>query len=156
MQHIPAQGPGTVKMVDVSLKADTLRIAVAEGHISIRPAILRKVRANTVPKGNVLVVSQVAGIMAAKGTPRLIPLCHPIKTVHCAIEFFLEKSGIRARSSITAVDKTGAEMEALVAVAAALLNIYDMLKALDPAMVIGDIRLLEKQGGKSGHYIRQD
>ncbi|MFC2061404.1 cyclic pyranopterin monophosphate synthase MoaC [Elusimicrobiota bacterium] len=147
---------GTLKMVDISLKKPTLREAKAAGFIKINEDTLEKIKNDEIPKGNVLALAKTAGIIAAKKTPELIPMCHSIKLTHIDIKFFFEVNGIRVASSIRSVDRTGAEIEAITAVAVTLINIYDMLKALDKEMVISDIMLVKKLGGKTGVYVRTD
>ncbi len=145
---------GKAKMVDVSAKEDTLREALAEGTIHLNPETYAAVRDNTAAKGDVLAVARVAGIMAAKKTPELIPLCHPLPLSSVKVEFDLSDDPPAVRVLATARTKapTGVEMEALTAVGVALLTIYDMLKAMDKSLEMGGIRLLGKSGGKSGTY----
>ncbi len=145
---------GEVAMVDVTAKAATTRTAGAHGFIRIAPAALRKVRRLETPKGHPLEVARIAGIAAAKRTAEWIPLCHPLPLTHIDVTAALCQNGVEIRSRVTATAPTGVEMEALVAVAAAALTIYDMCKALDKGMEISDIYLEEKLGGKSGHYLR--
>jgi cyclic pyranopterin monophosphate synthase len=148
-------GPaGEAKMVDVSAKPETSRRAVARGSIRMSAATLDAIRRNQIHKGDVLGVARVAGIMAAKRTAELIPLCHPlpIDDVQIALAADDELPGIRAEASVATVAKTGVEMEAITAVAIALVTIYDMAKAMDRDMVIGDIVLAAKSGGLSGEY----
>ncbi|TSE26994.1 Cyclic pyranopterin monophosphate synthase [Tepidimonas aquatica] len=142
-------------MVDVGAKAATHRVAVAEGRIRMQPATLALIERGTARKGDVLGVARIAGIMAAKRTAELIPLCHPIALTRVALDFAIEPDGpaVRVQATAETVGPTGVEMEALTAVQVALLTIYDMCKAADRGMTIGDVRLLEKQGGKSGHYV---
>ena len=139
-------------MVDVGSKADSRRIAVASGTISMSANTLDAVREGNGPKGDVLGAARIAGIMAAKKTADLIPLCHPLPLDAVSVEFAFEDSGIRATATASITGRTGVEMEALTAVSVALLTIYDMAKALEKGMVISDIRLLEKRGGKSGDW----
>ena len=143
---------GRAKMVDVTDKAVTKRVAVAEGTISIQPETLSLILQKNIPKGDVFSVARIAGISAAKRTGGLIPLCHPLPITHADVDFHVDeaKSTIRIRASATIEAKTGVEMEALTAVTVAALTIYDMCKAVDKTMVISNIRLLEKKGGKSG------
>ena len=145
-----------LKMIDISAKQKTARAALAEGFIEMSVKTLEAIKENKTPKGDVFTTSKIAAIMAAKDTPRLIPMCHPINITHCDIKFNIEKKGIRVESFIKTFDRTGAEMEALCAVSAALLNIYDMLKAIDKEMNITNVRLLKKSGGKSGNYQRKN
>lgn len=143
-------------MVDVSAKGETTRIARASGIIRMRHETLEAIRANQLKKGDVLAVARVAGIMAAKRTSELIPLCHPIPLHDVQIDFFSDFNlpGIRAESVAKTVGRTGVEMEALTAVAVALLTIYDMAKAMDRGMEVSDISLEEKSGGVSGDWSR--
>ncbi len=139
-------------MVDVGGKLASQRIAVATGIISMSAAALAAIRAGDAPKGDVLAAARIAGIMAAKKTADLIPLCHPLALDAVTLDFGYELDCIRATATASLTGKTGVEMEALTAVSIALLTIYDMAKALDKAMVIGQLRLLEKRGGKSGDW----
>jgi len=150
LTHLGADG--AAHMVDVSAKADTAREAVAEGRITMSAEALEAVRAGNIKKGDVLGAARIAGIMAAKKTSELIPLCHPLMLSKIAIAFEFEDHGIRAEARVRLNGPTGVEMEALTAVSVALLTLYDMAKALDKAMVISDIRLLSKTGGKSGDW----
>ncbi len=147
---------GAAKMVDISAKKKTLRTAVARGTISMKPRTLQLIESNKIAKGDVLSVARIASIQAAKGTSSLIPLCHPIGLTSVDVEFEIDakRSSIAVTSKVHCYDRTGAEMEALTAVAAACLTIYDMAKAVDRGMVISDIMLLEKKGGKSGVWKR--
>ncbi|HQS11477.1 MAG: cyclic pyranopterin monophosphate synthase MoaC [Sphingomonadales bacterium 35-56-22] len=150
LTHLGADG--AAHMVDVSAKADTAREAVAEGRITMSAEALEAVRAGNIKKGDVLGTARIAGIMAAKKTSELIPLCHPLMLSKIAIAFEFEDHGIRAEARVRLNGPTGVEMEALTAVSVALLTLYDMAKALDKSMVISDIRLLSKTGGKSGDW----
>ncbi len=143
---------GAARMVDVGGKAQTRRRAVATGCITMSAAALEAIRAGNAPKGDVLSAARIAGIMAAKRTGDLIPLCHPLGLEAVTIDFDYEESAIRAVATAALTGRTGVEMEAMVAVSVALLTIYDMAKAIDKAMVISDVRLLEKTGGKSGDW----
>lgn len=143
---------GAARMVDVSAKAETKREAVAEGRILIAADALEAIRAGAVKKGDVLAVARVAGIMAAKKTADLIPLCHPLPITGVMLDLAIEADGIRATATVGTTYGTGVEMEALTAVSVALLTIYDMAKALDRGMRIGDVRLLAKSGGRSGDW----
>ncbi|MDJ0643468.1 MAG: cyclic pyranopterin monophosphate synthase MoaC [Erythrobacter sp.] len=143
---------GTARMVDVGGKAETERVAVASGRITMSTACIDAIRAGDAPKGDVLGTARIAGIMAAKRTGELIPLCHPLGLESITIEFSFEPDAVRATATASLTGKTGVEMEAMVAASTALLTIYDMAKAIDKAMVIGDVRLIEKRGGKSGHW----
>jgi cyclic pyranopterin monophosphate synthase len=142
-------------MVDVSAKAETAREAVARATLKLRPATLAKVRAGQLAKGDVLAVARLAGIMAAKRTSELIPLCHPLRLTGIDVVFALDarRSTITVESRVRTVDKTGVEMEALTAAAVAGLTVYDMVKAVDRGVVLTDLHLVEKLGGKSGHWI---
>ncbi len=154
LTHFDASG--AAHMVDVGAKAATRRVARASGHIEMQPATLALIRTGSAHKGDVLGVARVAGIMAAKKTSELIPLCHPIALTRVALDFeTLDAPAPAVRCTATAetVGPTGVEMEALTAVHIALLTIYDMCKAADRAMTIGGVRLLEKSGGKSGHFV---
>lgn len=150
LTHLGADG--AAHMVDVSAKADTAREAVAEGRITMSAEALEAVRAGNIKKGDVLGTARIAGIMAAKKTSELIPLCHPLMLSKIAIAFEFENHGIRAEARVRLNGPTGVEMEALTAVSVALLTLYDMAKALDKSMVISGIRLLSKTGGKSGDW----
>jgi cyclic pyranopterin monophosphate synthase len=147
---------GRALMVDISEKGETKREAVARGVITMQPATLRMIQKGIVPKGDVLAAARLAGVMAAKRVPDLIPLCHPLLLSSAEVEFTpIEKSGrLDIESRIKITGRTGAEMEALTAVAMAALTVYDMCKAVDKEMVIGSIRLVAKKGGKSGTYRR--
>ena len=148
-------GAGHAIMVDVSAKSPTRRLAVAQGKIRVSPAVLAAVSGGTAAKGDVLGVARVAGIMATKRTADLIPLCHVLSLTKCAVDFTLEDEShsITARCTVQCEGKTGVEMEALTGVSTALLTVYDMCKAMDKRMVISDIHLCEKQGGKSGDFV---
>ncbi len=143
---------GAARMVDVSGKAETMREATAAGRIAIAAEALAAIRGGASKKGDVIAVARVAAIMAAKKTSDLIPLCHPVALSAVTIDFTFEIDGIRVTAVVRTSGQTGVEMEALTAVSAALLTIYDMGKALDRAMVIGDVRLLAKSGGRSGDW----
>ncbi|MCC8107784.1 MAG: cyclic pyranopterin monophosphate synthase MoaC [Planctomycetes bacterium] len=143
---------GRARMVDVSGKAATARTAVAAGRLEATAAIVRAVRDNALAKGDALAVARVAAIMAVKNTSRVIPLCHDIAVASCQVEFDLGESVIDVRCRVTSTGLTGVEMEALHGVAVALLTLYDMAKSMDKGMVVRDIRLLSKSGGKSGDY----
>jgi cyclic pyranopterin phosphate synthase len=154
LTHLDASG--TARMVDIGSKAETARVAVAEGFIRIAPEALADIEAGNAPKGDVLGTARIAGIMAAKKTGDLIPLCHPLALDAVNIHFAIEPGGIRATATASLTGKTGVEMEALTAVSLALLTIYDMAKALDKGMVIEQVRLIAKRGGKSGDWTRGD
>ena len=150
LTHLDAQG--NARMVDVGGKAATARVAIASGTISMSAAALAAIRDGDVPKGDVLAAARIAGIMAAKKTAELIPLCHPLALDAVTVDFAFEDGTVRATSSASLTGRTGVEMEAMTATCIALLTIYDMAKALDKGMVIGDVRLIEKRGGKSGTW----
>lgn len=150
LTHLDDAGQAT--MVDVSAKASTVREAVAEGRISMSAEALAAIRDGTAKKGDVLATARIAGIMAAKRTSELIPLCHPLMLSKVAVDFAFEENGIRATATARLTGQTGVEMEALTAVSVALLTLYDMAKSLDKAMIISDIRLISKSGGKSGDW----
>lgn len=143
---------GAARMVDVGGKAPTQRSATASGHISMQPETLAAIRDGSGPKGDVLAAARIAGIMAAKRTGDLIPLCHPLSLDTVSVEFAFTASGVEVTARAALTGKTGVEMEALTATSIALLTIYDMAKALEKGMVIGAVRLLEKTGGKSGTW----
>ena len=145
---------GQAHIVDVADKDETRRIARASGRIAMAPATLELIASGTASKGDVLGVARIAAIQGAKRTSELIPLCHPIPLTRISLEFSLDRvnSTVECVATAETVGRTGVEMEALTAVSVALLTIYDMCKAVDRAMVLGDIRLLEKQGGRSGHW----
>jgi cyclic pyranopterin monophosphate synthase len=147
---------GAAHMVDVGAKAATHRVAVASGRIRMRPATLRLVAAGRAKKGDVLGIARVAAIQAAKRTPELIPLAHPIALTRISIDFSLDKkkSAVTLTARVECRGQTGVEMEALTAAAIGLLTVYDMLKAVDRGMTLGEIRLEEKRGGKSGAFRR--
>ncbi len=145
---------GRIHMVDVGEKPDTERIAIATGEVHMQPETLRLIAEKGVPKGDVLAVAQTAGIMAAKRTPDLIPLCHPILLTKVDVEFRIDEDASRIEITATARSrgKTGVEMEALTAVSVAALTIYDMAKAVEKTMCIGNVHLVYKSGGKSGEW----
>ena len=160
-------GQGQAHMVDVAAKAATHRIAIAQGCITMKPATLALILAGNAKKGDVLGVARIAGIMAAKKTSDLIPLCHPLALTRVALEFIATPAGeasakavfddetgrVTCSATVETVGPTGVEMEALMAVNIALLTIYDMCKAADRGMTITDVKLVEKHGGKSGHFV---
>jgi cyclic pyranopterin phosphate synthase len=143
---------GAAHMVDVGGKAVTAREAVARGRITMSAEAAAAIRSGSVKKGDVLATARIAGIMAAKKTSELIPLCHPLPLTRVAIDLDLDEAGVTATATAATEGKTGVEMEALTAVSVTLLTLYDMAKALDKGMVLGDIRLLTKTGGKSGDW----
>ena len=148
---------GRVRMVDVTDKTATVREATARGVIQMTPRIIDQIQSGSIAKGNVLETARIAGIMAAKKTADIIPMCHPLAITHVAVDLELqpEKHAVEITATARLSGKTGVEMEALTAVAVAALTLYDMCKALDKGMVISDICLLEKTGGKSGIYKRE-
>lgn len=149
---------GAVHMVDVGEKSDTHRVAIASGTISMEPATLALIKQGSHKKGDVLGIARTAGIMAAKKTSDLVPLCHPVSLTHIDIELSINEAAntVCCECRAETHGKTGVEMEALTAVQATLLTVYDMCKAVDRGMIMGDIKLLEKSGGKSGDWRRQD
>jgi len=147
---------GRVKMVDVGDKPVTAREAVARGAITMSAEALRLIRRGAIAKGDPLQTARLAGIMAAKRTSTLIPLCHPLQLTHVGVELRPTKTGYAIEARVRTSGQTGVEMEALTAVAVAALTVYDMVKAVDKTMVIGDICLVEKSGGKSGHFLRSE
>lgn len=156
LTHLDAQGHAI--MVDVGDKEVTSRTAIAQGEVCMSPRTLAAIRDGNVPKGDVLAAARIAGIMAAKKTPELIPLCHTLLLTKVAVEFEIdaESSRVMIQAIVRCKGQTGVEMEALTAVSVAALTIYDMAKALDKSMTIGAICLLEKQGGKSGEWRRDE
>lgn len=145
---------GAAHMVDVGAKAETERVAIASGTITMAPATVQAIRAGTMSKGDVLGVARLAGIQGAKRTAELIPLCHPLRLTGVDIDLQVAGNQVKITATVRAFDRSGVEMEALTAVSAAALTIYDMCKAIDRAMVISDVRLEEKRGGKSGTWKR--
>lgn len=145
---------GAAHMVDVSDKHETVREAVAEGRIVMSSEALEALKAGSLAKGDAMAVARVAGIMAAKRTSELIPLCHPISLSRVSIDLTFEHAGVRVATTVRTTGRTGAEMEALTATSVALLTIYDMAKAIDKAIIISDIALVSKTGGKSGPWQR--
>lgn len=152
LTHINARGEA--RMVDVGGKPSTSRKAVAEGWIAMRPATLALIKDGAHKKGDVLAVARVAGILAAKRTAELVPLCHPVMLTHLAVEFALNDAAVHCTATAATRERTGVEMEALAAVQTALLTIYDMCKAMDRGMEITRVRLVHKSGGKSGEWNR--
>jgi len=148
---------GQAIMVEVGDKVPTKRVAVAAGEVRMKPETLQRILDDTIEKGDVFAVARLAGIMAAKKTPDLIPLCHPLLLTSVAVDFtpFPAAGRVEIRATVKLTGTTGVEMEALTAVAVAGLTIYDMCKAIDKEMVLGEVRLLEKEGGKSGRFVRQ-
>ena len=154
LSHIDEHG--RARMVDVSHKDVTTRMARATGSIRMRPETLTAIRANAVAKGDVLGVARLAGIMAAKRTADLIPLCHPLPLTDVAVDISFDEAlpGLRVEATAKTAAQTGVEMEAIVAVSVTLVTVYDMAKAVDKSMVIGEISLAEKVGGRSGHWLK--
>ena len=154
LTHFDSRGQAI--MVDVSEKQDTSRVAVATGYIYVNEAVYKAIEEGTEAKGDVLGVARIAGIMAAKKTSDVIPLCHPLPLAKCNIDFELlsEEKAVKAKATVKVTGKTGVEMEALHAVTVSLLTIYDMCKALDKRMEIRDVHLDSKSGGKSGDFVR--
>jgi len=152
LTHFDADGQA--HMVDVGSKSETKRVAVAEGRITMEPATFQMVKEGSAKKGDVIGIARIAAIQASKRTSELVPLCHPLPLTRVAVEFALDEanSSITCRVTAETVGRTGVEMEALTAVQVGLLTIYDMCKAVDRGMCMEGIRLLEKQGGKSGHW----
>ncbi|MFI1520572.1 cyclic pyranopterin monophosphate synthase MoaC [Kitasatospora cineracea] len=141
-------------MVDVSEKAATTRVAVAAGRVRIAPRVVELLRGEGVPKGDALAVARIAGIMGAKKTPELIPLCHPIALTGTTVDLAVTDTAVEITATVRTADRTGVEMEALTAVATAALTVIDMVKAVDKAAAIEDVRVLSKTGGKSGDWSR--
>jgi cyclic pyranopterin phosphate synthase len=146
---------GRAVMVAVTAKAETERVAVASGRVTMAPATAAAIAAGTMGKGDVLGVARLAGIQAAKRTAEWIPLCHPVRLTGVELALEVRGDGVDLAATVTAIDRTGVEMEAMTAVAAAALTIYDMCKGSDRGIVIGPIRLEEKRGGKSGTWTRE-
>jgi cyclic pyranopterin phosphate synthase len=153
LSHVDAQG--RVRMVDVGDKPSTAREAVARGTVRMSATARRLVHSGTTKKGDALQAARIAGIMGAKRTSELIPLCHPLPLSHVSVEITPARGGFAIEGRARTTGQTGVEMEALTAVAVAALTLYDMVKAVDKAMVIGEICLIEKRGGKSGPYVRR-
>ena len=156
LTHFDSEGKAI--MVEVGDKVATRRVASARGEVRMEEETLRRILDRSVEKGDVFAVARIAGIMAAKKTPEIIPLCHPLALTSAAVEFypFPGEGRVEIEATVKVSGTTGVEMEALCAVSAAALTIYDMCKAVDKAMVIGEVRLMEKHGGKSGSYLRKE
>ena len=152
--HLDDQG--RAKMVDVGAKSPTQRRAIAEAFVRMSPSLVGRLRGNALPKGDPFEVVRIAGIQAAKKTSDLIPLCHPLPLTHIEVSVEIEESGVRIETSASTRAETGVEMEALVAASVSALAMYDMCKAVDKGVEIGPIRLLEKSGGKSGDWKREE
>lgn len=147
---------GSLRMVDVTAKPVSFRQAVARGEILAQPETIALIAGGLVPKGNVFEAARVAGIMAAKRTGSIIPLCHPLGITGVDVSFAVARDRIEAEVSVSTADRTGVEMEALTGTAVALLTIYDMCKAVDKGMIISNVRLIKKTGGRSGVYVREE
>ncbi|PYC82673.1 cyclic pyranopterin monophosphate synthase MoaC [Streptomyces tateyamensis] len=145
---------GAARMVDVSEKAATARTAVAAGRVRVAPRVVELLRGEGVPKGDALAAARIAGIMGAKKTPELIPLCHPIAVSGVTVDLAVTDEAVEITATVRTADRTGVEMEALTAVAVAALTVIDMVKAVDKAAAIEDVRVLSKTGGKSGDWVR--
>ncbi len=154
LTHVDAAG--AARMVDVSAKPATTRVASASGRVLVSPQVVALLRGEGVPKGDALGVARVAGIMGAKQTPKLIPLCHPIAISGVTVDLEVSDDAVEIRSTVRTTDRTGVEMEALTAVSTAALTIVDMVKAIDRAAVITDVRVESKSGGRSGEWRRDD
>jgi cyclic pyranopterin monophosphate synthase len=148
---------GQARMVDVGAKPDTERLAIARGEVTMLPETLALIQAGAIKKGDVLTVAQLAGVMAAKRTSELIPLCHPLPLTHIAVDLELDEGlpGVRITATVRTFGKTGVEMEALTAVSVSALTVYDMAKAAEKTMRIQNIRLVEKHGGRSGDVLNE-
>ena len=147
---------GSARMVDVSAKDITVRTATASGRVSVSAEVIALLRGAGMPKGDALAVARIAGIQAAKRTPDLVPLCHPLAIHGVVVDLEVADDHVRIEATVRTADRTGVEMEALTCVSVAALALVDMVKAVDPAAVIGDIRLDEKTGGKRGHWVRPE
>jgi cyclic pyranopterin phosphate synthase len=145
---------GAARMVDVSAKSESARRAVATGKVFVSPSVVAALRGDGVPKGDALAVARIAGIMGAKRTPDLIPLCHPIAITGVTLDLQVADDAVLIEAAVKTTDRTGVEMEALTAVTVAGLAVIDMVKALDPAAVLSDVRVETKDGGKTGHWER--
>ncbi|MEQ1497167.1 MAG: cyclic pyranopterin monophosphate synthase MoaC [Novosphingobium sp.] len=154
LTHLDEQG--NARMVDVGAKAETPRVAIAEGRIRMSQPALAAIRDGTVSKGDVFAAARIAGIMAAKKTADLIPLCHPLALTSVTVDFAFRDDAVQVTAQAALTGRTGVEMEAMTAASIALLTIYDMAKAVDKGMVIDGLRLIEKRGGKSGHWQAAD
>ena len=155
LSHLDEQG--NARMVDVGAKAETERLAIARGEVQMKPETLALIQAGAIKKGDVLTVAQIAGIMAAKKTSELIPMCHPLALSHIQIDLRLDPDlpGVQITAAVRTMGKTGVEMEALTAVSVAALTVYDMAKAAEKTMRIQNIRLVEKHGGRSGDVVNE-
>jgi cyclic pyranopterin phosphate synthase len=155
LSHVDPEGKA--RMVDISDKGVSDRMARARGSIAMQPETLKAIRANAIAKGDVLGVARIAGILAAKKTADLIPLCHQLPLTDVQVDFQIDESlpGVRVEAVARTVERTGVEMEAIIAVSVSLITLYDMAKGVDKGMVIGEISLVEKRGGKSGDWVRK-
>ena len=153
LTHLDAAG--AARMVDVSAKAVTVRTATASGRVLVSPAVVELLRGGAVPKGDALAVARIAGIQAAKRTPDLVPLCHPIAIHGVTVDLEVEDGGVAIRAEVRTADRTGVEMEALTCVTVAALALIDMVKAVDPSAVVTDVRVERKTGGASGDWVRE-
>ena len=147
---------GSARMVDVSAKEITVRTATASGRVTVSADVIALLRGSGMPKGDAIAVARIAGIQAAKRTPDLVPLCHPLAIHGVQVDLAVADDHVRIEATVRTADRTGVEMEALTCVSVAALALVDMVKAVDPAAVIGDIRLDEKTGGKRGHWVRPE
>lgn len=147
---------GSARMVDVSAKEITVRTATASGRVTVSADVIALLRGSGMPKGDAIAVARIAGIQAAKRTPDLVPLCHPLAIHGVQVDLEVADDHVRIEATVRTADRTGVEMEALTCVSVAALALVDMVKAVDPAAVIGDIRLDEKTGGKRGHWVRPE
>ncbi|MEU8581479.1 cyclic pyranopterin monophosphate synthase MoaC [Streptomyces abikoensis] len=154
LTHLDATG--AARMVDVSAKEVTARAARASGRVLVSPRVVALLRGEGLPKGDALATARIAGIMGAKRTPELIPLCHPLALSGVTVDLTVTDEAVEILATVRTTDRTGVEMEALTAVTTAALTVVDMVKAVDKAAVITDIRVEEKTGGKSGRYVRQE
>jgi cyclic pyranopterin monophosphate synthase len=152
LTHVDAAG--AARMVDVTEKSDTSRVALASGVVRTTPEVIELLRSNGLKKGDALAVARVAGIMGAKRTPDLVPLCHPLPLTGVTVDFTLDTSSVRIEATVRTAGKTGVEMEALTAVSVAGLTLHDMIKAVDPAAVLSEVRVERKEGGKTGTWTR--
>ncbi|HEX6356122.1 cyclic pyranopterin monophosphate synthase MoaC [Actinophytocola sp.] len=154
LTHVDAEG--AARMVDVTEKAVTSRVAIASGVVHTTPDVVALLRSNGLKKGDALAVARIAGIMGAKRTPDLVPLCHPIAITGVTVDFSLDESSVTITATVRTSGQTGVEMEALTAVTVAGLTVHDMIKAVDPAAVLSEVRLDRKEGGKAGVWTRPE
>ena len=153
LTHVDSEG--RARMVDVTEKPETVRVARAEAFVEMSPATVKRLREKALPKGDALEVARIAGIQAAKKTADLVPLCHPLALTHLDVSIEVTAAGVRIEAAARTKAETGVEMEAMTAASVAALTLYDMCKAVEKGISIGPIRLLEKSGGKSGHWVRK-